>query len=303
MAAQKELNRWALLATAKSVATALKPHSRGTQLRLRAPSRVVGMETGGWRAVLGRLGKSVRLELWLDRYSGHAERKFWAGFYAPRKPPVLEKITKKVSRNLWPTRTFSDDDWTVQNGVDTLARRLKRSEFDVPIFENYWDSTYFGIYDWTEGASETRTADFCSRAVAFFEDVARSLPGAPHSDEQRDVYPQEENRTRVVSHLQRERSRLLAADRKLLDKYKCQVCGFRFQDDYGRLGEDFAEAHHRVPLAQLHGRVKTTIDDLGTVCANCHRMLHKMAGEREDIAKLRAIVRNMRAKQRVRAAA
>jgi predicted HNH restriction endonuclease len=66
----------------------------------------------------------------------------------------------------------------------------------------------------------------------------------------------------------------------------------RFEKVYGKeLGRDFAEAHHLVPLHKLKGVVKTSLDDLRTVCANCHRMLHRMDGKREDITKLRAIVK------------
>jgi HNH endonuclease len=33
-----------------------------------------------------------------------------------------------------------------------------------------------------------------------------------------------------------------------------------------------AEAHHIVPLSQLRESVKTRLEDLATVCANCHRL-------------------------------
>jgi predicted HNH restriction endonuclease len=95
----------------------------------------------------------------------------------------------------------------------------------------------------------------------------------------------------VTSHLHRERSGYLAGERKRHDNYECLVCGLRFEDAYGKLGEGFAEAHHRVPLHSLTGKVKTRMEDLATVCANCHRMLHKMQGKRNDVEKLGAIVR------------
>jgi predicted HNH restriction endonuclease len=79
-----------------------------------------------------------------------------------------------------------------------------------------------------------------------------------------------------------------------MDKHTCQVCGMRFEDIYGNLGEDFAEAHHVVPLSKLRGKVETRIEDLRTVCANCHRMLHKMQGKKGDVEKLRAIVRRLK---------
>jgi predicted HNH restriction endonuclease len=59
---------------------------------------------------------------------------------------------------------------------------------------------------------------------------------------------------------------------------------------YGKLGRTFAEAHHRVPLSQLKGKVLTELKDLVTVCSNCHRMLHRMDGKTNDLKKLRAIV-------------
>ena len=102
----------------------------------------------------------------------------------------------------------------------------------------------------------------------------------------------------VTSHLRRERSRYLATERKIHDKYTCQVCGMRFKDIYGELGEDFAEAHHIIPLSKLRGSVKTRIEDLRTACANCHRMLHRMVGKRGDVEKLRAIVRKLKQKRR-----
>jgi hypothetical protein len=81
-------------------------------------------------------------------------------------------------------------------------------------------------------------------------------------------------------HVQRERNQLLvnAAKRRFKDKYGrlfCEVCGFDFSDHYGELGDDFIEAHHRIPLSESAAEVETSIDDLAMVCANCHRMLHR----------------------------
>ena len=120
------------------------------------------------------------------------------------------------------------------------------------------------------------------------------MPFTSAEDEQREVYPQYENRKRVASHLKRERSHLLATERKIRDNYECQVCRMRFEDIYGpKLGRGYAEAHHLVPLGQLRGSVRTRIEDLRTVCANCHRMLHRMSGKRDDITRLCDVVRKL----------
>ena len=62
---------------------------------------------------------------------------------------------------------------------------------------------------------------------------------------------------------------------KKYGKLDCEVCGFDFNHFYGKLGKGYIEAHHRVPLSELTGESKTTLNDLALVCSNCHRMLHR----------------------------
>ena len=285
-------NRAWLLATAKTIAKQLKARSKGTRLRIRVPSSTKSTDTDGWRAIIGNLGKNQpQLEVWFDRFSRYPDRKLYAGFRADVRPQITA-ITKRVARHLWPTRVITSAD-TQQEKFLALAKRLTRSEFSAPVLENYHEGlTWYGIYDPTKETTARATPHFCARAVGFFEDVARALPHTTAQDEQREVYPRFENQKLVDAHLQRERSRLLAAECKIRDGYECQVCKLRFTNAYGKLGNDFAEAHHIVPLAKLQGSVTTSIEDLATVCANCHRMLHRMVGRRDDIKKLRTIVRN-----------
>ena len=290
MAVNRERNKAWLLATAKVVAERLKSCCEGTRLRIRIPSRAGTTNTDGWSAIIGDLGANQpRLEVWLDRFSGYPERKLYACFRSEARRQMAS-ITKRVSRKLWPARIV-DSEGTDEGKHLVLAERLGRSEFNAPILEKYRDGrTFYGIYDPTRETAEKVSPHFCTRAVAFFEDVVRSLPHTATEDEQREVYPRCENRKRVASHLHRERSRLLATECKIRDNYKCQVCGLHFERLYGKLGIEFAEAHHRIPLRQLRDNVKTQLQHLTTVCANCHRMLHRMEGNRDDMKKLKAIV-------------
>lgn len=283
-----------LLATARTVAEKLKARRQGTRLRIRFPSRATITNTDGWSAIIGDLGsRQPRLEVWFDRFSGYSDRKLYACFRAEIRSQITS-ITKRVSRKLWPARIVTMDDTEEENFL-ALAERLARSEFHTPVLEKYAGGrTFYGIYDPTRETAERVSPHFCTRAVAFFEDVARALPKAKADDEQREVYPRFENRKLVASHLQRERSKLLAAECKIRDDYQCQVCGLCFEDAYGKLGKEFAEAHHLVPLSKLRENVRTQLEDLTTVCANCHRMLHRMEGSGEDIQKLRNIIRNHR---------
>lgn len=281
-----------LLSTARAVAAELAQRTSGTPLRVRIPKRAGDTNTDGWFAVVGDLGRGgPTLEIWFDRFSGYPERKLFACFRSKERAPLLA-VTRRVSRKLWPVRIVNHARDTEDAGYLFLKRRLARSEFNAPVLEKYADGhTFYGLYDPTRLSASRVNPHFVHRAVAFFEDVARSLPTAKADDETNEVYPQVENRRRVVSHLQRERSRLLAVECKQRDDYRCQACGFRFEQKYGRkLGHAFAEAHHVVPLSRLREGVRTRLEDLVTVCSNCHRMLHRMKGERGDIARLKAMI-------------
>ena len=59
--------------------------------------------------------------------------------------------------------------------------------------------------------------------------------------------------------------------------YKCQVCGFDFEEAYGELGKNFIEIHHIVPLSKIKKKHKVNPKkDLIPLCANCHAMIHRL---------------------------
>ena len=81
-------------------------------------------------------------------------------------------------------------------------------------------------------------------------------------------------------HRLRERNQAVIKMAKIQFKKKhkklcCQVCGFDFHSKYGKIGLDFIEGHHTMPLSEIKGVVKTKVKDIALVCSNCHRMLHK----------------------------
>jgi predicted HNH restriction endonuclease len=68
----------------------------------------------------------------------------------------------------------------------------------------------------------------------------------------------------------------------------CEACGFDFAVRYGEVGEGFAEVHHVRPLHL--GEATTSLDDLVVLCANCHRIAHRMS-ELPTLEDLRSILR------------
>lgn len=61
-------------------------------------------------------------------------------------------------------------------------------------------------------------------------------------------------------------------------KCPCQLCGFNFEDYYGKIGQGFIEAHHVVPLNTIEedSEIETKKSDFMMLCANCHRMVHRL---------------------------
>ncbi len=57
---------------------------------------------------------------------------------------------------------------------------------------------------------------------------------------------------------------------------KCEVCDFDFFEKYGEIGKGFAECHHTIPVSELKPGDKTKLADLSILCANCHRMIHRV---------------------------
>jgi 5-methylcytosine-specific restriction protein A len=89
-----------------------------------------------------------------------------------------------------------------------------------------------------------------------------------------------EGRVLFRAHRSRERNRKLVQMAKALalkkhGKLACEVCGFDFAARYGKLGADYIECHHVVPISQIAPGAKTKVADLRLLCSNCHRMVHR----------------------------
>lgn len=88
-----------------------------------------------------------------------------------------------------------------------------------------------------------------------------------------------EGKRKVVSHYIRERNPAVAylAKRRRLSEVgelKCDVCNFSFKEVYGKVGENYIEAHHTKPISEMRIEDETNLDDIALVCSNCHRMIH-----------------------------
>lgn len=90
----------------------------------------------------------------------------------------------------------------------------------------------------------------------------------------------QEGERRLRAHYVRERSPRLRADkfkvfRKTHGRLHCELCGEEESIRYpSTVGERLFEVHHRIPLGVAATPVRTTLNDLAVLCANCHRAVH-----------------------------
>ena len=73
----------------------------------------------------------------------------------------------------------------------------------------------------------------------------------------------------------------------------CKICGIKFSDKYGEIGNEFIHIHHLTPLHKIGKEYKVDYkNDLVPVCPNCHSMLHrKIGGIEPTIDELRNMLR------------
>lgn len=90
----------------------------------------------------------------------------------------------------------------------------------------------------------------------------------------------QEGEKRLRSHYVRERSPRLRDDkvkqfREVHGQLHCELCmegeDAKYPRDYS---ERVFEVHHLAPLAAVSMPVRTTLNDLAVLCANCHRAVH-----------------------------
>lgn len=61
--------------------------------------------------------------------------------------------------------------------------------------------------------------------------------------------------------------------------YACVVCGFNFEERYGKHGKGIIHVHHIVPLSQVRKTYEVdAVNDLRPVCPNCHAFIHSKSG-------------------------
>lgn len=77
-----------------------------------------------------------------------------------------------------------------------------------------------------------------------------------------------------VVFFRRQRNKTIRNQCAARDNYTCQICGFNFEKFYGERGKNFIEVHHLKPLASYDKEHDVRLEDLVSLCSNCHSMIH-----------------------------
>jgi 5-methylcytosine-specific restriction protein A len=57
---------------------------------------------------------------------------------------------------------------------------------------------------------------------------------------------------------------------------RCMVCGFSFDEVYGKdIARGYIEVHHEKMLSDSTGECEMSLDEVKVVCSNCHRIIHR----------------------------
>jgi hypothetical protein len=75
------------------------------------------------------------------------------------------------------------------------------------------------------------------------------------------------------------RKKCLAYCFKNNEHYKCKICGFDFEEKYGKIGKHIIDVHHIKSHAQVSKEIGEHEIDPETglipICSNCHRIIHR----------------------------
>ncbi|WP_066379381.1 MrcB family domain-containing protein [Anabaena sp. CA = ATCC 33047] len=150
------------------------------------------------------------------------------------------------------------------------AKRLGQSYEDCNILATYYSKD-------SMPSNEKIVADLMY-FIDMYETIIEQHP-IDNSDEdshEEDIWFEDLRKYRL--HKRIERNKSLSNKAKEIHGYKCQACNFDFENQYGEIGKNFIEAHHKIPIASLE-KTNITLDpleDFIVLCSNCHRMIHRI---------------------------
>ncbi len=98
-----------------------------------------------------------------------------------------------------------------------------------------------------------------------------------------------EGMMKETMYFRRQRNRAIRNQCAERDNYTCQICGFNFEKIYGERGQGFIEVHHLVPMSSYDEEHDIKLEELISLCPNCHSMIH-LGGDLIDPDELKRLL-------------
>lgn len=151
------------------------------------------------------------------------------------------------------------------------------------------------LVDWLGKLSQNENAVFNARRrdtkaqeglryyIAFLESIGNKTLSDRNSNltnknsskiDEDEIEKATEGLRKEVVFFRRSRNRAIRNECAKKYNYKCCVCGMDFEKVYGEIGHEFIEVHHIKPLSSYEGEHDIPLEELRTLCSNCHSMVH-----------------------------
>ncbi|QBE64277.1 HNH endonuclease [Pseudoduganella lutea] len=227
------------------------------------------------------------------RWKLNAHNSIETGLEAIRRLPV-EELSKVRPEHVWEAVEallggFKNHPFYPSTDYDVVTEDGKRlppkAVFGIAATNALGFSV--GPYHFTAGVSSP-----CFRIIenAGYKIVSKDEPALSISLADLDEQFWSEGRTKLVTHRKRERSPAATKAKKSQFKQKhgklfCEKCGLCPVEHYGtEHAESVIEVHHRtVQVQAMTPEHRTTLDMLQCLCANCHRLEHRLLTQLTDL--------------------
>ena len=181
--------------------------------------------------------------------------------------------------------------------AEDFRAKIDTTDNDLLEIDLHSKSTNAKLYEVGNIIAKYYSADNLPTAAELTADILRYLRlyeeltfNNTQIDEKRDLTAIEKKQYRL--HFRIERNSNISKKVKDFKGCTCEACDFNFVNKYGKLGEQFIEAHHVTPIANLGiGQFQINIEtDFAVLCSNCHSMIHRLS-DPSDLDQLREVIR------------
>ncbi len=192
---------------------------------------------------------------------------------------------------------WKNDGYKIEVDITNIATPTPVTKFSKEFMELYNDKTSPKLFNSLGRITENYLYHLNNIAGAFILSKVHGFKS--NYSETKDANNFEEERGKPLSQIERKKYKLHKSyegrinTQKVKDElgYTCMACYLTFTEVYGELGKNFIEAHHLVPYSKLKEGDERELNierDFAVLCANCHRMIHRMEnpGDIEDLKKL-----------------